>query len=409
MLLPNKGGNLDRKSVHDYGDAIRERYRAASRGQKGVILKEFCATTGYHSKAAIRLLRNPLGSSTIRRGQPPKYGLAEKEVLKTCWEAADRICSKRLAPFMPSLLDSLERHEEIVLAEELHCKLAKISPATIDRLLKATRNGATRRPYRQSKSTSVLRAQIPIRTFGEWTNVAPGSLQVDLVLHCGDSTEGFYLTTLVGTDVAIGWTELEAVWGKGQQRVGSGVHRIRQGLPFILRELHSDNGGEFINEIVYAWCQREGIKFTRGRPYKKNDQAYVEQKNWSTVRRLVGYDRYATKAAFEQLREVYIPLGLYVNFFQPIRKLIGKKREGAKVRKTYDVAQTPYERLLAAGVLNECEQKSLEELFRSLNPVKLRQEIDEALELLWKLAERPGTAAKATVPGTAPKASVRAN
>ena len=387
---------MNRNSIHEYAGAIRERYRKASRRQKGVILEEFCKTTGYHSKAAIRLLRSTPRSSTIRRGQPPRYGLAEKDALKTAWEAADRICSKRLAPFLPSLLESLERHEEMVLTEGLRCKLAGISPATIDRLLSPVRNQAVRRPYSQRKSSSALKAQIPIRTFGEWADVAPGSFQVDLVLHCGESTEGLYLTTLVATDVATGWTECEAVWGKGQQRVGSGVHRIRQGVPFAMRELHSDNGGEFINEVLYPWCKREGIKFTRGRSYKKNDQAYVEQKNWSVVRRLVGYDRYASKASFKQLREVYVALSLYVNFFQPIRKLIGKEREGAKVKKKYDLSQTPYQRLLASRVLGEAQQSSLEDLYRGLNPVKLRLEIDEALEALWKLAERPATTGKAT-------------
>lgn len=207
-------------------------------------------------------------------------------------------------------------------------------------------------------------------------------------MHSGESGEGFYLTTLVGVDVATGWTECEAVWGKGQERVGTGMHHIRQRLPFVLRELHSDNGGEFINEVLYPWCKREGISRTRGRAYKKNDQAYVEQKNWSVVRRQIGYDRYCTKAAHEQLQDVYSKVRLYVNFFQPIRKLIRKERIGAKVKKVYDGAQTPYQRLLASGELDEAKRQSLEVQFRSLNPAELRRQIDEALEALWKLATR---------------------
>jgi hypothetical protein len=217
-------------------------------------------------------------------------------------------------------------------------------------------------------------------------------VQADLVAHCGDSTEGFYLTTLVVTDVATGWTECQAVWGKGQQRVGTALHHIRQRLPMALRELHTDNGGEFVNALLQPWCQREGIRCTRGRPYRKNDQAYVEQKNWSAVRRPVGYDRYTSKAAYAQLQRLYDLLRLDVNFFQPIRKLIGKERVGGKVIKRYDRAQTPYQRLLASGVLEEPQRQALERLYRSVNPVRLRAEIDAALEVLWKLAHRGAVA-----------------
>jgi transposase InsO family protein len=229
-----------------------------------------------------------------------------------------------------------------------------------------------------------------VRTFGEWAEVAAGSLQADLVAHCGESTLGFYLNTLVAVDVATSWTECRAVWGKGQERVGTAVHHVRQALPFPLRELHTDNGSEFLNEVLYPWCRREGIRFTRGRPYKKNDQAYVEQKNWSVPRRLIGYDRYSSKAALQALEELYRPLCEYVNFFQPVRKLVAKERDGAKVRKRFDRAQTPYQRLLAAGVLGGEERQKLERLYGRLNPVRLQREIAERLEALWNQAEEDG-------------------
>lgn len=211
---------------------------------------------------------------------------------------------------------------------------------------------------------------------------------MDLVAHCGESTDGFYLTTLVGVDVATSWTELEAVWGKGQQRVGTGVHKTRQRLPFRLAEIHTDNGGEFINDVLYRWCKQEGVRFTRGRSYKKNDQAYVEQKNWSVSRRLIGYDRYSSKAAYEQMQRLYGYVRLYVNFFQPVSKLVSKERVGAKVKKRYDQAQTPYQRLLATNTLGEEKREELAKLYATLNPVKLRADIDAALEALWKLADR---------------------
>jgi len=213
-------------------------------------------------------------------------------------------------------------------------------------------------------------------------------MQFDLVAHCGQSTADFYLYTLVGVDVATSWSECEVIWGKNQQRVGTGVHKVRQKVPFALEEIHTDNGGEFINDILYPWCKKEGLKFTRGRAYKKNDQSYVEQKNWSVPRRLIGYDRYSTKAAYLQMQGLYEFVRLYVNFFQPVRKILSKERVGAKVKKHYDLAQTPYQRLLATDNLDESKRKSLVELYRKLNPVKLRAEIEEALEVLWTLADR---------------------
>jgi hypothetical protein len=227
-----------------------------------------------------------------------------------------------------------------------------------------------------------------VRTFGEWREAAPGALQADLVLHCGETTAGFYLTSLVAVDVATSWVEVQPIWGKGQQRVGSGVHFIRQRLPMALRELHTDNGGEFLNAVLVPWCRREGVQLTRGRPYHKNDQAYVEQRNWIVVRRLVGYDRYSTKAALAQLLRLYGPVTDYMNFFQPVRKVVARERVGAHVRKRYDAAQTPYQRLRATGVLDAAAQADLATHYAGLNPVRLRAQIDAALQTLWTLADR---------------------
>jgi hypothetical protein len=210
------------------------------------------------------------------------------------------------------------------------------------------------------------------------------------VAHCGESTEGFYLNTLSTVDVATGWSECIGVWGKGQVRVGAAVHRIRRRLPFPLLGLDSDNGSEFINQHMYSYCRREGITFTRSRSYKKNDSCHVEQKNWSLVRRLIGYDRYSSRAAIEALNRVYYLLRLYVNFFQPVMKLVKKTRHGAKVHKVYDTARTPYQRLLDSGVFTEAKRQELAATYYGLNPVLLLKQINDNLESLWKLAERPG-------------------
>jgi len=215
---------VTRNSIREYAEAVRKRYLKASKKDKKLMLDEFCRTTGYHRKAAIRLLRHPSSGSSARRGRKAKYGLAIVQPLKTLWEASDRLCSKRLAPFIPELLAALERHGEIKLEPQVREQLLEISAATIDRCLKPLRNRGVRRPYSQSRSSSALKAQIPIRTFSEWTDATPGAVQADLVMHCGESTEGFHLTTLVVVDVATGWTECQPIWGKGQQRVGTGMH-----------------------------------------------------------------------------------------------------------------------------------------------------------------------------------------
>lgn len=373
-------------SVREYAAAMRHRYLGAGKREKTQLLNEFCTVTGYHRKAAVRLLGRGPGK-TDRRGPRPRYGLPVAHALRQLWEAGDRLCSKRLAPFLPELMTALERHGELVLEPEVRELLLRMSASTIDRLLRPYRRKGLRRPYSYRPSPSSLKGQIPLRTFSEWDDVQPGSLQADLVLHCGESLEGFYLTTLMTVDVATGWQQCAVIWGKGKERVGGGVHQIQGRLPFPLRELHTDNGGEFINDTLYPYCQRHGIRLTRGRPYKKNDQAYVEQRNWSVVRRLVGYHRYSSKAAYEQMGRLYLLVPQYVNFFQPISKLIDKERKGAKVTKRYDVAKTPYHRLLEAGALGETERLALEREYQRLNPVKLKSQIEAALEALWKLAQ----------------------
>jgi len=220
-------------------------------------------------------------------------------------------------------------------------------------------------------------------------------MEADLVAHCGESAEGFYLNTLCAVDVASGWTECLPVWGKGQQRVRSAVHRMRQRLPFPLLGVDSDNGSEFINQCFYTYCRLEEITFTRSRPYKKNDSCHVEQKNGNVVRRLVGYDRYDSKAAYQCLGRIYDCVRLYTNFFQPTMKLVSKTRHGAKVNKVYDAARTPYQRLLQSGVLNDLKQTELAASYKGLNPVQLLKQINDNLKQLWRLANRPDSSVTA--------------
>jgi len=381
---------MTRSSIREYTEAVRGRYVQVSKKEKGKILDEFTKVRGCHRKAAIRLLRRrnqPRGNK--KRGRPRQYGAVVAGALRVAWEATDRLCSKRLHPFLPELVTILRRHGDMTMTTEMEAQLCRMSSSTIDRLLHPWRRLGGRRPFTTTKPGSLLKSSIPIRTFADWQEDCPGFLEVDLVSHCGESTEGFYLTTLCTVDVASGWSECVGVWVKGQQRVGGAVHRVRQRLPFSRLGLDSDNGSEFINQHLYSYCRREGITFTRSRSYKKNDSCHVEQKNWSVVRRLVGYDRYNSRAALEALNRVYNLTRLYVNFFQPVMKLLDKTRNGAKVHKVYDRAQTPCQRLLKAGVLTQAKQEELATTYYGLNPVSLLKQINENLEHLWAMAEYP--------------------
>jgi hypothetical protein len=307
------------------------------------------------------------------------------------WEAADRLCSKRLQPFVPEMVKVLRQHGEQKLDASTEGQLCRMSPSTIDRLLRNYRKVGGRRGLVTTRPRSLLKSSIPIRTFADWQENSPGFLEVDLVAHCGESTEGFYLNTLCAVDVASGWTECLPVWGKGQERVGGAVHKIRQRLPFHLLGLDSDNGSEFINQHLYTYCQRQKVTFTRSRSYKKNDSCHVEQKNGNVVRRLVGYDRYTSRAAYQCLERLYDSVRLYMNFFQPTMKLVSKTRHGAKVNKVYDTARTPYQRLLGAGMLTEVRQQELAATYHGLNPVRLLKQINSNLEQLWRLAQHPAS------------------
>lgn len=374
---------MTRGGVQEYAEALRERYSSATKAEKGAILDEFCRTTGYHRKAAVRLLRG----SRPRSSGPPRarrYGPEVRVALEQVRAAAGDICAKRLVPFLPELVPQLERHGELRLDAATRARLLELSAATADRLLARGR----RRPVLARRTAAAaLRRSVPLRTFGEWTAVAPGALQADLVAHGGESTAGFYLTTLVVVDVATGWTELEALWGHGQERVAGALERIRRRLPFALRELHTDNGSEFLNATVLRWAAEHDVTLSRGRPYRKNDQAWVEQRNWTAVRRVVGYDRYSSRRAHAALRTLYPALSAWLNLLQPLQKLAAKERHGARLVRRYDTARTPYRRLLEAGVVSEAVEAALERHFDALNPVALRAEVECLLEQVWSEAE----------------------
>jgi hypothetical protein len=287
---------------------------------------------------------------------------------------------------LPEGVKVLERCGELSLAAETKTLLLSMSRATIDRVLQPVRL-KTRHGLSTTKPGSLLKHAIPIRTFTPWDEEQPGFLEIDLVAHCGESTAGQYLNTLTCTDLCTGWTEVRALRYRSQTTVRDALHTLRADLPFPLRGIDSDNGTEFINDLLFRYCQDEEITFTRSRPYKKNDQAHVEQKNWSVVRHTVGYDRWESEEDYLLLQSIYQDLRLYINFFQPVLKLIAKERVGTQTIRRYDDAQTPYQRVMAHPDIPLEVKARLTYQYVQLNPVTLRHSLDEKVARLWKLTK----------------------
>lgn len=379
---------------------VAARYRKVRKKQKEVILNEFIQLTGYTRSYAAYLLRAHgkrlrvnnktvlVGSlkKKIKRNRPRRYDNRVESALKKIWFLMDCICGKRLAPMLGELIGVLERFGEIELEGEVREKLLNVSAATIDRLLVEERKKQTLRTRSKTKPGTLLKHQIPIRTFSQWDEQKPGFVEMDLVGHEGGDGFGDYIQALDITDVCTGWTETQAVRNRAQVWVFEALKQIRERLPFKLLGIDSDNGGEFINDQLYRYCQKEQITFTRGRPYRKNDSCYVEQKNYSVVRRAVGYLRYDTVEQLEVINELYGYLRLYTNYFQPVMKLIEKTRIGSRVRKKYDKPKTPYQRVLESPNVEEKNKEVLRSEYAKLNPAELKRQITRLQNKLRKLA-----------------------
>jgi len=306
-----------------------------------------------------------------------------QQALIRLWKLLDYLCGKRLVAALPETLEALERHGEIQLSEEVRGKLLRMSAATMDRLLAGEKKKFRLQGRSGTKPGTLLRHQIPVRTFADWDEARPGFVEVDLVAHEGGNAWGDYCQTLDLTDVATGWTELVAVRNKAQVWVFEALQEVRQRLPFPLLGLDSDNGSEFINHHLRSYCEQEGITLTRSRPYRKNDNCFVEQKNYSVVRRHVGYQRYDTEADVELLNELYKQLRLYVNFFLPSQRLVEKIRQGSRVQRRYDQARTPYQRVLESPQVTETCKQELRAEYADLNPAELDRKIRRLEETLW--------------------------
>jgi Integrase core domain len=375
---------LSKQTRYELLRALRERYQNVPRIDKTKILDELIDIAGCHRKHAIRLLTAvvPALPGVPKTGRRI-YSEAVRSALVVLWEAADRICGKRLKAILPGLISAMERHGHLTLEPDVRQLLLAASPATIDRLLAPIRGTAGHR--RKRKPTTKSSREIPVRTFADWNEPAPGFLEVDFVAHGGDSMQGTFLWSLVATDVCSGWTEAVPLVAREQSLVVEGLEVIRRQFPVPVLGIDSDNDSAFINETLQGYCAERKIEFTRSRPYQKNDQAWIEQKNGSVIRRFVGYRRLSGLIAGQCLARLYKMVRLYVNYFQPSFKLLSKTRDGAKIQKRYHKPATPCERLLAHASVSDAAKQALRAELAPLDPAELLHQIREGQAALAAL------------------------
>ncbi len=380
------------QSRREYLAAIRNRYRKASRNEKSVILGEFCATCGYNRKYAIRLLRKKDSDPPHRKPGPAfRY---DKELLlvplKRIWFATDQMCSKKLKAALPLWLPFYEG-EFAPLLPDTRQKLLDMSPATIDRLLKPLR-AIYQKGRCSTKPGTLLKNQIPIKTHN-WDVTRPGYFEADTVAHCGNSIAGDYVFSLTFTDIFSGWTENRAVWGKGSQGVLRQIRDIEEKIAFPILGFDCDNGSEFLNHHLVRYFTvrpKTPVQFTRSRPYRKNDNAFVEQKNWTHVRQLLGYDRFDNPDLVPLVNDLYVnEWSLFNNYFCPTLKLKEKQRINSRYIKKYEPPQTPYQRLLDSVDVSNEAKRTLETVYISLNPFKLKRKIDDKLKAIFHIVRLP--------------------
>jgi hypothetical protein len=384
--------------------SVHKRYRRAGRRDRAKLLDQFCEDSGYHRKYAIRLLNGPPPDPAPRKRRPRGvfYGKKVVQVLIEIWTASGYPWSVRLKALLPTWLPRLrDRHG---LTPKIEAQILKISARQIDRRLKDHKRKAKKRLYGRTKPGTLLKHQIPIKT-EHWDVKTPGFGEVDLVSHSGSKADGDFIHSLNLTDILTTWVETRAVMGKGQAGVVAAIDDIRRNLPFTLVGVDSDNGSEFVNHHLLEYCSKHGIQLTRGRPYKKDDNAHIEQKNWTHVRKLLGYVRYDTDNALTAINQLYKgDLRLLQNLFLPSVKLLKKERVGSKVRRHYDQARTPLDRVMECSGIDSAMVAMFKQLRDRLDPFLLSASVDRQIERIYELASN-ARASTARVEAPAPIAT----
>ena len=388
-------GRVDMHSREQYLAALREEYLRGGKKQKTKLLNEARKRTRLNRKVLIRKLAHIPEAAPCqprRRKKAARYGAALTTALIRIWELFDFPCGQRLAPVLREQTERLRASGGLKCSDEVAGLLQEVSPKTIDRLLARERKVRCLQPHRRAPVHPLLYQRVPVKTAAEWDRQQVGNLQLDYVLHCGRSTAGEYLLTLSSTDIATGWWEGRPQLGRSRKATQESLAAIRGRLPFRILEVHPDNDSGILNELLWNYCRRRRIRMSRSRPYQKNDNAWVEQKNWTHVRKLVGYQRFSTAEQCAVLRELYEAAADFRNFFQPAMKLKEKVREGGKVRRVYEEARTPYQRLLELGGLKPKQRREIEARYQRLNPVELRRRIEQLRARLFQMLEGTGEA-----------------
>ena len=386
---------MDMYSKNQYLKELRKEYlKTKSKKEKRELLNEAEKRTGLERKYLIKKLK-PKSNLDKEPGQRKKrkiiYDGYVKVALVDLWRILDYPCGQRLEPLLKNtdIIERLRAFKELNCSDEVALKLKRISFRTIDEKLKHQKEIERIGKKYQKKVHPLLYQKIPIKLSDEWNRSQLGNIQTDLIEHCGQSARGEYINTISNTDIASGWWEGEAIMGRGQIPTQEGLQRARKRFPFKWKEIHSDNGTEYINAHLFRYTEKERLGFSRSRPNKKNDNCFVEQKNWTHVKKYVGYSRYDTKEEREILQDLYDnELRLYKNFFQPVIKLISKERIGGKIHRKYDVAKTPYQRVIESKEVPEQRKQELKKIYDFLNPAELKRAIDRKLDLLYKTYQK---------------------
>jgi len=380
---------MDMHSREQYLEALRQEYRGASKKQKKRLLNEARKRTQLNRKVLIRKLAHPAPVKVAgkRRRRGKTYGAEVKAPLAQVWELFDYPCGQRLAPILREQVDRLRALGELRCGPAVAELLKRMSAKTADRLLAHERQMRHLKRQRRAPVHPLLYQRVPVKLPNEWDREEMGNLQADFVVHCGRSSAGEYLHTLSAVDIASGWWEGEPQMGRSQKATEEGFDALRQRFPFRVRELHPDNDSALLNDLLWKYCRQRRIAMSRSRPYEKNDNAWVEQKNWTHVRKVVGYRRYDRPAEQALLRQLYRKLAEFQNFFQPVMKLKEKVRAGGKLRRLYGQPKTPYQRLLESGVLNRKQRAELQSRYEALNPAQMHRDIELLRNQLFDLVE----------------------
>ena len=381
--------NDERMSIDErrkYLKLVAPRYSTGGRSERSGLLTEMTAVTGLHRKSVLRLMRGPTLERAPKRPRfrRRRYGVAVVDVVRVVWETLDYACAERLTPELLSTARHLARFEEVVLTPQVEVALGSISRATVQRLLQRFRQDSPQLPRRKPQPPNRLLRGVPMERLS-WETDCPGTFEADLVHHCGMVASGEYIHTLQLVDIATGWSERVAVFGRSQTAMVAGFERVQERLPFAITHLHPDNGSEFFNNHLVRYFGEEmtGLQLSRSRPYRKNDNRFVEQKNSTLVRAYVGYDRLDNARQCAALDALYDQLWVYYNLFQPVLHMVAKEVVDGKVWRRWDQAQTPYQRLLSSGVLSPEQEARLATLYAETNPRQLRNSIYQAIERLW--------------------------